>query len=237
MLSPYLEAWQIRELVEKKEVKPREIAEFFIRRVEQLNPDLGAFITITAERALADAARLENARAREIAKMPLYGVPYSIKDLTWTRDIRTTMGSKNYEHFMPAQVCRSGCKSWGGRTTRAGSSRLRPNGNRRAHGRINIRRSSDQRHAQILTLPFGLGEPRIASRGEGEVAARCLHPLCPLAQKRIGEEPHRAIDSRAARWFCRRNRLALFELQLARLRARISLAVGGDRHEENHVGD
>jgi amidase len=101
MLSPYLEAWQIRELVEKKDVKPREIAEFFIRRVEQLNPQLGAFITIAAERALADAARLENAHAREIAKMPLYGVPYSIKDLTWTRDIRTTMGSKNYEHFMP----------------------------------------------------------------------------------------------------------------------------------------
>src|SRR5690349_9060912 len=101
MLNPYLEACEIRELVIKKEVKPREVAEFFIHRIEQLNPRLGAFITVTAERALADAARLESAGPRAIAKMALFGVPYSIKDLTWTRDIRTTMGSKNYEHFMP----------------------------------------------------------------------------------------------------------------------------------------
>ena len=33
--------------------------------------------------------------------MPLYGIAYSLKDLTWTRDIRTTMGSKNYENFRP----------------------------------------------------------------------------------------------------------------------------------------
>ena len=32
--------------------------------------------------------------------MPLYGIPYSLKDLTWTKDIRTTMGSKNYEKFV-----------------------------------------------------------------------------------------------------------------------------------------
>jgi Asp-tRNA(Asn)/Glu-tRNA(Gln) amidotransferase A subunit family amidase len=33
--------------------------------------------------------------------MPLFGVPYSLKDLTWTSDIRTTMGSRNYENYLP----------------------------------------------------------------------------------------------------------------------------------------
>jgi amidase len=101
MLKPYSEAWQIRDLIAKKEVSLREVAEFFNRRIEKLNPKLGAFMTPTPDRAIADAARLEKASADEIAKMPLYGIPYSLKDLTWTADIKTTMGSKNFEHFMP----------------------------------------------------------------------------------------------------------------------------------------
>jgi len=101
MFDTYIEAWELRELVLKKEVRPREVAEFYLARIERLNPRLGAFMTVAAERALADAARLEQANAAEAAAMPLYGVAYSLKDLTWTRDIRTTMGSKNYENFRP----------------------------------------------------------------------------------------------------------------------------------------
>jgi amidase len=101
MLNPYIEAWQLRDLIAKKEVKLSEVAEFFNRRIEKLNPQLGAYMTPTPERARADAARLEKAGAAEIAKMPLYGIPYSLKDLTWTKDIKTTMGSRNYENFMP----------------------------------------------------------------------------------------------------------------------------------------
>src|SRR5208337_1623182 len=94
MLNPFIEAWDLRELVLKKEVKPREVAEFFLARVEKLNPKLGAFMTVTAERALADAA-----------KLPLFGVAYSLKDLLWTKDIRTTFGSKNYENwYAPADA-------------------------------------------------------------------------------------------------------------------------------------
>jgi Asp-tRNA(Asn)/Glu-tRNA(Gln) amidotransferase A subunit family amidase len=101
MLNPYIEAWQLRDLIAKKEVKLREVAEFFNRRIERLNPKLGAYMTATPERAMADVARLEKAGAAEIARMPLYGIPYSLKDLTWTKDIKTTMGSKNYENYLP----------------------------------------------------------------------------------------------------------------------------------------
>src|SRR5579864_3626422 len=101
MLNPYIEAWELREQVLRKEVRPREVAEFFNRRIEKLNPKLGAFMTHTAERALEDATRLEKMTDAEKAAMPLFGVPYSLKDLTWTKGIRTTLGSKNYENFMP----------------------------------------------------------------------------------------------------------------------------------------
>ncbi len=101
MLNPFIEAWDLRELVLKKEVRPREVAEFFLARVEKLNPKLGAFMTITADRALADADRIEKMSESEQRRAQMFGVPYSIKDLNWTKDIRTSMGSKNYENFMP----------------------------------------------------------------------------------------------------------------------------------------
>ncbi|HYL57947.1 MAG TPA: amidase [Candidatus Acidoferrales bacterium] len=105
MLNPFIEAWDLRELVRKKEVRPREVAEFFLGRIEQLNPRLGAFMTVTAERAMADATRLEKMSAAEAETLPLFGVAYSLKDLLWTKDIRTTFGSKNFEnYFAPADA-------------------------------------------------------------------------------------------------------------------------------------
>jgi amidase len=101
MLDPYIEAYELRELLIKKEIRPREVAEFFIARVEKLNPKLGAFMTITPERALADAARIEKMSEAEQRRAPMFGIPYSIKDLNWTADIPTSMGSKNYEKFQP----------------------------------------------------------------------------------------------------------------------------------------
>ncbi len=102
MLDPFIEAWQLRDLVLKGDIRPREVAEVYLARIERANPKLGAYMTIAADRALADAARLETSRARS-ASMPLYGVAYSLKDLTPTINIRTTLGSRNYADSFPAQ--------------------------------------------------------------------------------------------------------------------------------------
>ncbi|SPF46545.1 hypothetical protein SBA4_3550008 [Candidatus Sulfopaludibacter sp. SbA4] len=72
-----------------------------IGRIESCNPELNAFITITAERAL-DRARLadiELAAGRD--RGPLHGIPIALKDLFATRGVRTTAGSKVYEHYVP----------------------------------------------------------------------------------------------------------------------------------------
>jgi amidase len=98
MLNPYIEAWQLRELIASKRVRPQEVAEFFLERISRLNPKLNAFMTVTAERALADAARLEKA---DLGSMALCGVPYSLKDLTPTKGIRTTFGSRNFADNVP----------------------------------------------------------------------------------------------------------------------------------------
>jgi amidase len=102
VFDPFIEAWQLRDLVMKGELRPREVAEFYLTRIERLNPELGAYMTVTADRALADAARLEAPRA-DAASMRLYGIAYSLKDLTPTAGIRTTLGSRNYADSFPAQ--------------------------------------------------------------------------------------------------------------------------------------
>lgn len=101
MLDPYIEGWELRELLRKRELRPREVALFFLDRIEKLNPRLGAFVTVTPERALADADRLEKLSRADADALPLFGVPFSIKDLSWTKGIRTTYGSKNYANFVP----------------------------------------------------------------------------------------------------------------------------------------
>src|ERR1700722_18540691 len=100
MFDPFIEAWELRELVMKGELRPREVAELYLARIDRLNPELGAYMTVTADRALADAARLEASRA-DAASMRLYGVAYSLKDLTPTAGIRTTLGSRNYADSIP----------------------------------------------------------------------------------------------------------------------------------------
>jgi amidase len=98
MFDPFIEACELRDLVAHHEVHPREVAEFYLRRIEELNPKLDAFFTVTADRAFRDAERLESV---DPGSRPLFGVPYSIKDLTWTKGIRTTFGSRNYADFVP----------------------------------------------------------------------------------------------------------------------------------------
>ncbi|MGD0117271.1 MAG: amidase [Candidatus Binatus sp.] len=102
MLDPFIDAWELRDLLIKGEVRPRDVADFYLARIERLNPELGAYMTVTADRALADAARVEASRA-DTASMKLYGVPYSLKDLTPTAGIRTTIGSRNYADSFPPQ--------------------------------------------------------------------------------------------------------------------------------------
>ena len=70
---------RLSELLAAGQVTPRELTEFYLERIERLNPTLGAFISVRAERALANAdAALDRLKAGERA--PLLGVPIALKD-------------------------------------------------------------------------------------------------------------------------------------------------------------
>lgn len=78
-----------------------ELTQRCLDRIAKLNPDLNAFITITADFALARARELDRELAQGVDRGPLHGIPIAHKDLMWTKGIRTTSGSKILEHFVP----------------------------------------------------------------------------------------------------------------------------------------
>ncbi len=97
----YLSALQLRDLYQKHEVSPVEVTEAILRRIDQLNPNLNAFITMTPELALKGARIAEQAYQTGGSLPPLAGIPTSIKDLVSMTGIRTTRGSLLYKDWVP----------------------------------------------------------------------------------------------------------------------------------------
>jgi aspartyl-tRNA(Asn)/glutamyl-tRNA(Gln) amidotransferase subunit A len=95
----------ITELVRQyvaREISPVEVMTAYLRRIEE-RQDLAAFITVDAERALAQAAIAEQRYLVGEATGRLEGVPVSYKDVIHTRGIRTTDGSLINRDFVPAE--------------------------------------------------------------------------------------------------------------------------------------
>ena len=93
----------IRELgarYRKREVSPVEVTRALLARIEKLDPALHAFVTLTADRALADARAAEEALGRGDDR-PLLGIPVAHKDIYLTRGIRTTGGSALLADWVP----------------------------------------------------------------------------------------------------------------------------------------
>ena len=84
-----------------REVSAVELAQDSLRRIHEDQPRFNAFITITEELALAQAARADDELARGIDRGPLHGIPYALKDVFATRGIRTTVGSKIFFDHVP----------------------------------------------------------------------------------------------------------------------------------------
>jgi aspartyl-tRNA(Asn)/glutamyl-tRNA(Gln) amidotransferase subunit A len=91
----------VREAVASKKVSARELATDYYKRIEARNPELNAYLTLSQERAFAQADRVDALVAAGKPLPPLAGVPLAVKDVISTRGVRTTCGSKILEHYIP----------------------------------------------------------------------------------------------------------------------------------------
>jgi amidase len=80
-----------------------ELLEHLLARIEQVNTDINAFVTLDAENARTRAQEADNARARGLELGPLQGLPMTIKDCFETEGIRTTVGAPFLADYLPAR--------------------------------------------------------------------------------------------------------------------------------------
>ncbi|BDB11908.1 Asp-tRNA(Asn)/Glu-tRNA(Gln) amidotransferase subunit GatA [Thermus thermophilus] len=86
-------AHEIRARVARGEVSPLEVAQAYLKRVQELDPGLGAFLSLN-ERLLEEAEGVD-------PRLPLAGLVVAVKDNIATRGLRTTAGSRLLENFVP----------------------------------------------------------------------------------------------------------------------------------------
>ncbi|MGZ5147016.1 MAG: amidase family protein, partial [Burkholderiales bacterium] len=75
-------------------LSPVELARECLTRIEKLDSRLHAFITVTADQALQDAAMAEREIRAGAYRGPLHGIPIALKDIVWTKGVRTTAHSR-----------------------------------------------------------------------------------------------------------------------------------------------
>ncbi|HEV8472984.1 MAG TPA: amidase [Methylomirabilota bacterium] len=99
----YTPATEIARLIRTRALSPVEVTRAVLERIERVNPVVNAFCTLTADAAMDAARAAERAVTSGAPLGPLHGVPISIKDLNFTKGVRTMMGSFIFEHRVPDQ--------------------------------------------------------------------------------------------------------------------------------------
>ena len=97
----YTPATKLVPLIRSKKLSPVELMKAVLERIEKLNPKLNAFCTITADDAMKAARAAEQAVMKKKKLGPIHGIPFSIKDLAFTKGVRTMSGSHIFADRIP----------------------------------------------------------------------------------------------------------------------------------------
>ena len=97
----FMSACDMKEKIRTQELSALEITETIIERIEKINPVINAYCTTTFDLARDMAKNADERVKKNKVLLPLNGIPTSIKDLVPVKGVRTTFGSKIYEHYIP----------------------------------------------------------------------------------------------------------------------------------------
>jgi aspartyl-tRNA(Asn)/glutamyl-tRNA(Gln) amidotransferase subunit A len=94
---------ELSDLIAHGAVSPVEVAKSCLDRIEACNAKLNAVVTLQTDEAIAEARCAEAEITRGARRGALHGIPVAHKDLYWTRDLRSTAGSKLRADFLPEE--------------------------------------------------------------------------------------------------------------------------------------
>ena len=94
-----------RTAVQERKTSATALAEDYYAKIESDDPKIGAYLTLSKERALAKAAEMDALAAKGEKLPPLGGVPVGIKDVMVTKGVRSTAGSKILGNYIPPYDC------------------------------------------------------------------------------------------------------------------------------------
>ena len=100
---PFLTISRLAALIKGREISPVDVVNAYLERIDRLDSQLNAFITLMRDDALEGARQAESDIASGNYKGPLHGIPIGLKDLYYTKGVRTTGGSKikKWAEFVP----------------------------------------------------------------------------------------------------------------------------------------
>jgi aspartyl-tRNA(Asn)/glutamyl-tRNA(Gln) amidotransferase subunit A len=96
---------QARSAVQERKTSARALAEAYYAKIESDDPKIGAYLTLSKDRAMAKAAEIDGLAAKGEKLPPLGGVPVGIKDVMVTKGVRSTAGSKILGNYIPPYDC------------------------------------------------------------------------------------------------------------------------------------
>ena len=94
-------AYQLAEYISQKKLSPVELVKVYLERIEKLNPEINAYLTVAGDQAIAAAVISERMVMSGEKLGPLHGIPVAVKDMEETAGIRTTFGSLLFENYVP----------------------------------------------------------------------------------------------------------------------------------------
>ena len=98
---PFLTTAELGELIRTREVSPVEATAAYIDRIDSLNFKFNSYLTVCRNEAMAAAEEAERDIAGGNYRGPMHGIPVAVKDQIWTKDVRTTVGSRLMADFFP----------------------------------------------------------------------------------------------------------------------------------------
>src|ERR1700761_4991815 len=87
--------------ISSKKLSPVELTQALLARTESLDPQLNAYLMVTADKAMAQAKAAEAEITAGNYRGPMHGVPFGLKDIYATAGIRTTGHSKTCQDHVP----------------------------------------------------------------------------------------------------------------------------------------